>query len=77
METTATALTDTQMLHMIERVMEACEQRTEWNETTKTVYLSLHTAWHALVDGSALSAYNAETQASYTHPDSNAFITWD
>jgi hypothetical protein len=39
--------------------------------------LSLHTAWHALIDANTLSVFNKETQASYTHPDSNAFITWD
>ena len=77
METTATALTNTQMLLMIEQMMRACEDRTEWSDMTKSLYVSLHTAWRTLVGGSALSAYNAETQASYTHPDSNAFITWD
>ena len=77
METTATSLTNIQMLLMIERVMNACEQRTEWDEATKTVFLSLHTAWHALIDANTLSVFNKETQASYTHPDSNAFITWD
>jgi hypothetical protein len=74
---TATTLTNIQMLLMIERLMNACEDRTEWDETTKKVFLSLHTAWHALVDGGTLSVFKEETQAFYTHPDSNAFITWD
>ena len=54
------------MLLMIENIMGACEQRTEWDEATKTVFLSLHTAWHALVDANTLSVFNAETQASWT-----------
>jgi hypothetical protein len=77
METTATTLTNIQMLLMIERMMNALDERTQWDESTKKVYLSLHTAWHALIDANTLSVFNKETQASYTHPDSNAFITWD
>jgi hypothetical protein len=77
METTATTLTNIQMLLMVERMMNALVERTEWDEATKKVYLSLHTAWHALIDANTLSVFNKETQASYTHPDSNAFITWD
>lgn len=47
---TATTLSNIQILLMVEDVMNACENRPEWDATTRKVFLSMHTAWHALVD---------------------------
>ena len=79
MNKTTKTLTNTQMMLMIEDVMRACEDRAEWDDTIRDVYMSLHTAWHSLVPAhnKPSGVLTEATPPFYTHPDSNAFISWD
>lgn len=81
MNKTTKTLTNTQMMLMIEDVMRACEDRAEedaWDDTVREVYVACHKAWRSLVSAYDYSKPSGTaTPPFYTHPDSNAFISWD